>query len=123
MRGDSGSRRWWWLVARAALVVALWTGTWWLLTTEGAEIANVLALRVAVLGLLAAVGSVAVRRALSSRPPHAESAHRQQPGTPSPRRTFRPIKLASDIRANIAFLLRSTSNSDPNRRVVPRHEA
>ena len=61
MSSKSGSR-WWWLVAGAALAIALAAGTWWLLTkqTRGAEIANVLALPVAILGVVAAIGAVVV---------------------------------------------------------------
>jgi hypothetical protein len=61
MSSKSGSR-WWWLVAGAALAMALTAGTWWLLTkqTRGAEIANVLASPVAILGVVAAIGAVVV---------------------------------------------------------------
>ena len=68
MRSKSGSR-WWWLVAGAALAIALAAGTRWLLTkqTRGAEIANVLALPVAILGVVAAIGAVAVAVRLQGR--------------------------------------------------------
>jgi predicted PurR-regulated permease PerM len=60
MSSKSGSR--WWLIAGAALAIALATGTRWLLTkqTRGAEIPNVLALPVTILGVVAAIGAVVV---------------------------------------------------------------
>ncbi len=63
------SQRSLWLVAGVAVTVALVAGTWWLLvkdsTAKGSDIATVLALPLAVLGLLAAVVAViiAVRQA------------------------------------------------------------
>jgi hypothetical protein len=61
MTSEFGSR-WWWLAAAAALAIALAAGTWWLLTkqTRGVEIATVLALPVAILGVVAAIEAVVV---------------------------------------------------------------
>jgi hypothetical protein len=55
----AGAQRFRWTATVAGMLVALGAGTWWLLTkeTRGAEIANVLALPVAVLGLVVMVSS------------------------------------------------------------------
>jgi hypothetical protein len=52
----------WWLIAAAALAIVLAAGTWWLLTkqTRGAEIAAVLGLPVAVLGVVTTIGAIVV---------------------------------------------------------------
>lgn len=69
MRVGSGSRRWW-LAAGAAFFLALVAGTWKLVAagTRGAEIANVLALRFAVLGVLAAAAAVLLAEAARNLP-------------------------------------------------------
>jgi hypothetical protein len=68
MSGKFGSR-WWWLVAVAALTTALTAGTWRLLTkqTRGAEIATVLALPVAILAAVGAIGATVVAVHLPGR--------------------------------------------------------
>lgn len=67
-----------WLVAGVAVAVALVGGTWWLLIkeTRGAEIATVLALTVAVLSLIVAVGTFAVTRPVAGEGKRLLSAAR-----------------------------------------------
>lgn len=88
MNSKSGSR-WWWLIAAAALAIALAAGTWWLLAkqTRGAEIANALALPVAILGVVAAIRAVVVAVRYQAAGENWTSAvqSREAPAAPRPR--------------------------------------
>lgn len=110
-----------WLVAAVAVVVALVAGTWWLLIkdTRGSEIATVLALAVAILGLLAAVVNLVVAWPVAGEsnglPRYSQSPWkaddtpvRQRPGLTQPPRGARPqpyLSARSWWRVTAAVLL------------------
>lgn len=79
----------WWTSATVGVLVTLGSGTWWLWTmeTRGAEIANVLALPVAVLGLVAAVGAIAVAVRLAGRGDGELTGAGRPRDAPAPRST------------------------------------